>query len=397
MIEPLSSLLRPTRLEDFVWQKELVWEDKPIRRYLEVGRIPSMIFWWFPWTGKTTLANIIAKKINARFYQMSGVTSKKAELIEILAKAKERFRLGVPTLIFLDEIHRWNKAQQDTLLPFVEKWIIILIWATTENPSFTVNNALLSRCKIFNFDKITSEDSKKFLTKNIKKIQDLHPNVEFGEKQIDFISNLSNGDLRNTLNILESLLIMRKKGKLKKSDILKAYEKSIYYDRNGEEHYNIISAVHKSLRDSDADAACYWIQRMLVWGEDPLYIARRLVRFASEDIWPADNNAIVLANTIYETVQKIGMPESDIFLFQLAIYLANAKKSNIVYKISNETKADIEKYGNLPVPLHLRNAPTKMMKDIWYGKNYKYAHDYKDAKIEQEHFPNKLKGRKYIK
>ncbi len=396
-MEPLSSILRPSKLEDFVWQENLIWKNKPIKRYLEIGKIPSMLFWGFPGTGKTTLANIIAKKINAKFYKLSGVTSKKAELIEIISKAKERFRLGVSTLIFLDEIHRWNKAQQDTLLPFVEKWIIILIWATTENPSFTVNNALLSRCKVFNFDKITTKDTKIFLKKNMWKIQKLYPNVEFGLKQIDFIANMTNGDLRNTLNILESLLIMKNKGKLKKNDILKAYEKNIYYDRNGEEHYNIISAIHKSLRDSDADAACYWIQRMLVGWEDPLYIARRLIRFASEDIWPEDNNALILANTVYETIQKIWMPESDIFLFQLAIYLAKAKKSNITYRVSNETKGDIEKYGNLPVPLHLRNASTKLMESMWYGKGYKYAHDYKDTKVQQEHFPKKLKWRKYIK
>ena len=395
-MEPLWSLLRPKTLEDFVGQPHLIWENKPIKSFLHHGQIPSMIFWWPPWCGKTTLAHIIANSLQGDFIQLSWVTSKKDDLKDIIEQAQTNLQYKKNTIVFLDEIHRRNKAQQDSLLPYVEKWIITLIWATTENPSFTINNALLSRSRIFVFEKLSEQEIASFIKTNQEKIKQKYPEIELNEENISLVSKLGNGDLRNSLNILESALIQKKSWILTDSDILQAGQKPLYYDRNWEEHYNIISAVHKSLRDSDPDAACYRVQRMLVWWEDPLYVARRLLRFASEDIGLADNNALLLANQVYDSVAKIGMPECDVFLIQLTVYLAKAPKSNQAYKISIQTKQDIQKFWNLPVPMHIRNAPTKMMEDLWYGKDYKYAHDYKDAKVDQEHFPPELKWRRYL-
>lgn len=338
---------------------------------------------------------IISYQIQADFFQLSGVTSKKEDLKTIIDQAKINHQYGKTTIIFLDEIHRRNKAQQDTLLPHVEKGIITLIWATTENPSFTINNALLSRCRVFVFEKISEQDIVNFLHKNIETIEKKYPEIIIPETSLQLISKLGNGDLRNSINILESAIFLKKSGELTEDIILQGGQKSVYYDRDGEEHYNIISAVHKSLRDSDGDAACYWIQRMLVGGEDPLYVARRLLRFASEDIGPADNNALLLANQVYDAVAKIGIPECDIFLFQLALYLAKAPKNNITYKISLQTKEDIAKYGNIPVPMVIRNAPTKLMKDLGYGTGYQYAHDMPGHQTDNQHFPDELKGRKY--
>lgn len=394
-MEPLSSILRPKSLENFVGQTHLVWEDMPISTFIKNKKIPSMLFWGPPWCWKTTLAEIIASSINAEFFQLSWVRSKKEDLNVIIEKAELNQKYWIPTLVFLDEIHRWNKSQQDTLLPFVEKWTITLIGATTENPSFTVNNALLSRCRLFVFEKITPEEVYSFLVSQKEKIHKEYPDIEVPEDVLNFLSNAANGDLRNAINLLESALLLLWRWELTTEHLIKAWSQQVYYDRDGEEHYNIISAVHKSLRDSDPHAACYWIQRMLVAWEDPLYIARRLLRFASEDIWLADNNALLLANQVYDAVSKVGMPECWIFLMQLAVYLWRAPKSNLVYKIDNQTKADVQKYGNLPVPMHIRNAPTKMMSELGYWKWYKYAHDYPWAKVDQEHFPDKLKWRKY--
>ena len=394
-MEPLSSILRPKSLENFVGQTHLVWEDMPISTFIKNKKIPSMLFWGPPWCWKTTLAEIIASSINAEFFQLSWVRSKKEDLNAIIEKAELNQKYWIPTLVFLDEIHRWNKSQQDTLLPFVEKWTITLIGATTENPSFTVNNALLSRCRLFVFEKITPEEVYSFLVSQKEKIHKEYPDIELPEDVLNFLSNVANGDLRNAINLLESALLLLWRWELTTEHLIKAWSQQVYYDRDGEEHYNIISAVHKSLRDSDPHAACYWIQRMLVAWEDPLYIARRLLRFASEDIWLADNNALLLANQVYDAVSKVGMPECWIFLMQLAVYLWRAPKSNLVYKIDNQTKADVQKYGNLPVPMHIRNAPTKMMSELGYWKWYKYAHDYPWAKVDQEHFPDKLKWRKY--
>jgi len=391
VMEPLSSILRPKSLETFVGQHHLVGEWMPISTFLENKKIPSMLFWGPPGCGKTTLAEIIANSMQAEFFQLSWVRSKKEDLSEIIKKAELNLKYWTPTLVFLDEIHRWNKSQQDTLLPFVEKGTITLIWATTENPSFTVNNALLSRCRLFVFEKITPEDVFEFLSKEKDTIK-----KHYSNDVLKFLAKNANWDLRNAINLLESALLLLWKWELTEDHLIKAWTQQVYYDRDWEEHYNIISAVHKSLRDSDPHAACYWIQRMLVAWEDPLYIARRLLRFASEDIWLADNNALLLANQVYDAIQKVGMPECSIFLMQLAVYLARAPKSNLCEKIDLATKQDIQKYWNLPVPMVIRNAPTKMMKDLWYWKWYKYAHDYPWAKVDQEHFPDELKWRKYF-
>ena len=407
--EPLSSYLRPKSLEEFVWQSHLVWPGKPLSVFLQSGKVPSMLFRGPPGCGKTTIAHIISQTLQADFFYLSWVTSKKEDLLKLVDQAKINFQYGKSTIIFLDEIHRRNKAQQDTLLPYMEKWTVILIWATTENPSFTVNNALLSRCRVFVFEKLSDQEIFDFIKQQFSLILKKHPDLKLTDDHILFISKLGNWDLRNALNVLESAIFLAKDWQITDQLILQAGQKSIYYDRDGEEHYNIISAIHKSLRDSDPDAACYRVQRMLMGGEDPLYLARRLLRFASEDIWLADNNALLLANQVYDAVAKIWMPECDVFLFQLAIYLAKAKKNNIAYRTALATKADVEKYGNLPVPLHLRNAPTKLMKELEYGKWYKYAHDgkmetlkngkidgYDTRDIDQEHFPEELKWRKYI-
>lgn len=395
--EPLSSYVRPQSLDDFTWQSHLVWPGKPLSVFLQSGKVPSMLFRGPPGCGKTTIAHIISQTLQADFFYLSWVTSKKEDLLKLVDQAKNNFAYGKSTIIFLDEIHRWNKAQQDTLLPYVEKWTVILIGATTENPSFTVNNALLSRCRIFVFEKLSDEEIFDFIKKQFPLILTHYPDISITDEQILLISKLGNWDLRNALNIFESAIFLAKGGIITDEIVLQSWQKTVYYDRDGEEHYNIISAIHKSLRDSDGDAACYRIQRILMGWEDPLYLARRLLRFASEDIWPADNNALLLANQVYDAVAKIWMPECDVFLFQLALYLAKAKKNNIAYTIAIATKQDVQKYGNLPVPLHLRNAPTKLMKDLGYGTWYIYAHDYPDAKIDQEHFPSELKGRKYIR
>ena len=410
--EPLSSYVRPKSLDDFVWQSHLVWPDKPLSIFLQSEKVPSMIFRWPPGCGKTTIAYIISKTLHADFFMLSWVTSKKDDLLKLVDQAKTNFQYGKSTIIFLDEIHRRNKAQQDTLLPYVEKGTVILIGATTENPSFTVNNALLSRCRVFVFEKLSEEEIFDFIKKQYSLILQKHPALHMTDEHMLLIGKLGNGDLRNALNILESAIFLAKDWNITDQIILQAWQKTVYYDKNGEEHYNIISAIHKSLRDSDADAACYRVQRMLMCGEDPLYLARRLLRFASEDIWPADNNALLLANQVYDAVAKLWMPECDVFLFQLTIYLAKAKKNNIAYRAALATRADVEKYGNLPVPLHLRNASTKLMSDLDYGKWYVYAHDkiksttsnsqhdvlkgYDTSSVDQEHFPSELKGRKYI-
>ncbi len=398
--EPLSSFVRPQSLDDFVWQSHLVWPGKPLSVFLQSDKVPSMIFRGPPWCGKTTIAHIISQTLHADFFYLSWVTSKKDDLLKLVDQAKVNFQYGKSTIIFLDEIHRRNKAQQDTLLPYVERGTVILIGATTENPSFTVNNALLSRCRVFVFEKLSDEEIFAFIKRQFPLIQKKHPWIIFTDEHILLISKLGNWDLRNALNVLESVIFLAKDGVVTDQVILQAWQKTIYFDRNGEEHYNIISAIHKSLRDSDGDAACYRVQRMLVGWEDPLYLARRLLRFASEDIWPADNNALLLANQVYDTVAKLWMPECDVALFQLTIYLAKAKKNNIAYRTAIATKQDVEKYGNLPVPLHLRNAPTKLMKELDYGKWYKYAHDtsegYDTSWIDQEHFPSELKGRTYL-
>lgn len=413
-MEPLASRYRPNNLDEFVGQEKLVGENGTLKRLISSGKIPSMIFWGPPGTGKTTLAYIISQQLMYDFHRLIAVNSGKDHLRKIVKLAIQNQEYNKRTILFLDEIHRWNKAQQDALLPYVEKGILTLIGATTENPSFSINSALLSRAKVFIFEKLSSQDILKFIKsvgkkeilakgeaifQNFAKKPKLKNITNFiPETVYEIISEMANGDLRNALNILEtSLDLAIGTGTiLNKEIVIESLERQLYYDKSGEEHYNIISAIHKSMRSSNPDAAAYWTKRMLEAGEDPLYIARRMIRFASEDIGNADINALILANTVYDACHKIGRPECDLFLIQLAIYLSKAPKDNTVYKVEGLIKEDIIKYGNLAVPIHLRNAPTKFMKDIGYGKDYQYDHDLESKKSDQECMPEELKNKSYL-
>ena len=395
-ITPLASLLRPEKIDDLVGQDHLIGEWKPIRKFIEAGRLPSILLWGPPGCGKTSLACVIANSLDAEFFHLSWVLSKKEDVVKIISKAQKNYQDGRQTILFLDEIHRWSKSQQDVLLPWVEKGIITLIGATTENPSFTVINALLSRCRTYILKEISEEEIIRFLMKNKERIQERYSKILLqDEENLKLIAHLGNGDLRNTLNLLETACILQWEGTLTKEIILESGGKSLAYDANGEEHYNLISAMHKSLRDSDGDAAIYWIGRMLAGGEDPRYIARRMMNFASEDIY--DPAAITLTNSIYEICEKMGMPECELPLLNTAYYLADAPKDNRIYLAQKAMHKDIQNYGNLGVPLHLRNAPTGLMKEVGYGKWYEYAHNLENKKSSQEHFPEELKGRKYRK
>ena len=388
--KPLADRLRPLKLEDFLGQEEIVGENKLLREAIENDNIPSMIFWGPPGTGKTTLALIIAQKTNSEFIKISAVSSGLKDLREIIEKAEINHRLGKKTILFIDEIHRWNKTQQDALLPHIESGLIILIGATTENPSFEVQGALLSRVRVFVFKQLDDKSMEKIIKRGMKSIS-----VRANKKSIDFLISISNGDARVALNILEYASFQSKEIDI---DIIKeaAQKTSLIYDKNGEEHYNIISALHKSMRGSDANASLYWLARLIEGGEDPLYIARRIIRFAAEDIGLANSRALDLAVNVYNACHYIGYPECDVILAEAVVYMAKSKKSNELYVAYNKAKEDIEKTGNLGVPLHLRNATTKLMDEIGYGKGYKYSPDYKYEE-NQEYMPEKLKNRKYFK
>jgi putative ATPase len=395
--KPLADRMRPEKLEDFLGQDDVVGEGKMLRQAIEADNLPSMIFWGPPGSGKTTLAHIIAKKTGSDFIQISAVTSGLKDLRVVIKKAEENKFFNKRTILFIDEMHRWNKAQQDALLPHVEKGTITLIGATTENPSFEIRGALLSRCRVFVLKQLGEADIVIILEKAVadkeKGLGDLDLKIEDGV--LGKLAQMSNGDVRTALNVLEytssvdnNITFARIKEALQKAYLL--------YDKDGEEHYNLISALHKSMRGSNADAALYWLGRMLEGGEDPLYIARRLVRFASEDIGLANSRALEQAVAAYQACHFLGMPECNVVLAQVVVYMAKCQKSNELYVAYGEVARDVEDFGNLPVPLHIRNAPTKLMKELNYGKDYKYSPNF-DYKEEQEYLPEKLKGKKYLK
>ena len=398
---PLADRLRPESLADFVGQKEIVGEGKLLRQAMENDEIPSMIFWGPPGTGKSTLARIIAKMTKSHFVQLSAVSSGVKEFREIIKLAADRRKFnGQRTILFIDEIHRWNKAQQDGLLPYVEQGMITLIGATTENPSFEVISALLSRSRVFVLNQLSEHDLELIIQ---RAVQTGFPKlkIDADDKLIRYLASLANGDGRVALNALEFAVNSTKpnsQGKiiLDKEIIKESLQKSSFlYDKAGEQHYNIISALHKSVRGGNADAALYWLGRMLEAGEDPLYVARRLVRMSVEDIGLADPAALPLAVAAYQAAHFLGMPECDIALAECVVYLARAKKSVEVYQAYGQVKQDVKETMDEPVPLHLRNAPTKLMQDLNYGKDYKYSPSY-DWQEDQEYLPEKLKGKKYL-
>ena len=354
-----------------------------------------MILWGPPGTGKTTLASIIAHETQAEFVKLSAVNSGKQDLVTVIARANENKFFGKKTILFVDEIHRWNKAQQDALLPHVEHGTIILIGATTENPSFEVISALISRSRVLVLNKLEAQDIYEILKRALVDKQNGlgEKNIEISQEIIVQLAKLANGDARMALNTLEAAA---QQARVITSELIKKIlQKShLYYDKTGEEHYNIISALHKSMRGGDANAALYWLARMLEGGQDPVYLARRLLRFASEDVGLADNFAIVLANATFDACHKLGMPECNVHLAQLVIYLAKAKKSVGAYFAYGKAKKDVEIFGNLPVPLHIRNSPTKLMQELGYSKGYKYT-PLEDSS-DQEYLPKELKGRKYF-
>jgi len=401
---PLADRIRPETLDDFFGQEEIISEGKLLRRAIEKDELFSMLFWGPPGSGKTTLAKIVAKLTKSNFESISATSSGKADLKRVISEAEDKRKMrNERTILFIDEIHRWNKAQQDALLPFVENGIIILIGATTENPSFEVNSALLSRCRVFVIKPLSPENLKLIIKRAMsdKEKGFGYLDIQVTEKTLDFLAIMSNGDARTALNALEIAIKASRKGEQKmvqldQEIITEALQKTnLIYDRAGEEHYNIISALHKSMRGSDPDASLYWMARMLEAGEDPLFIARRLIRFASEDIGLADPEALVQASSAFTACHYIGVPECNVILAQAVVYLAKATKSNSLYIAYGKVKKDIEERGNDPVPLHLRNAPTELMKNIGYGAGYKYNPDF-NKPVEQEYMPEGLEGRKYL-
>jgi len=402
--QPLAARLRPRNLDEYAGQKHLLGEGKILRRLIENDNISSMIFWGPPGAGKTTLARIIAEKTNSEFIDFSAVTSGIKEIKTVMQQAEETRKLGGKTIVFVDEIHRFNKSQQDAFLPFVEKGSIILIGATTENPSFEINSALLSRCRVFVLQPLAQEDIAGIIERALKDERGFGLNtIDISREIIDIIAAFANGDARTALSVLEMVILnsdVNKDGKITVTKELLEQcisKKSLLYDKKGEEHYNIISALHKSMRNSDADAAVYWLARMLEAGEDPLYIARRIVRFASEDIGLADPHALVQAVSAYQACHFIGMPECSVHLTQAAVYMSLAPKSNSMDTAYLSAKQDALNTLAEPVPLQIRNAPTKLMKELNYGKGYKYAHDYEDKLTNLECLPESLKGREYYK
>ncbi|MBR1671355.1 MAG: replication-associated recombination protein A [Fretibacterium sp.] len=402
--QPLAARLRPRSLEEFVGQTHLLGPGKVLRRLIEEDRVSSMIFWGPPGVGKTTLASIIAARTRASFINFSAVTSGIKEIRTVMQQAEENRRFGARTIVFVDEIHRFNRAQQDAFLPFVEKGSIILIGATTENPSFEVNGALLSRCKVFVMKALTPEELTGLLSRALTAPRGFGGRrVNMPRDMLEAVAAFANGDARTALLTLEMVVL---NGEVSENGAVTVTretleqctsKKSLLYDKKGEEHYNLISALHKSMRNSDPDAAVYWLARMLEAGEDPLYIARRVVRFASEDVGLADPRALEMAVAAYQACHFIGMPECSVHLTQAVVHLSVAPKSNALYVAYEEAKRDAVTQLAEPVPLVIRNAPTRLMKELDYGKGYQYAHDAEDRLTAMQCLPDSLVGREYYR
>ncbi len=400
---PLADRMRPESLDEYVGQSHLVGPQKILWMMIEYDKVSSMIFWGPPGVGKTTLARIIAHQTKSHFVNFSAVTSGIKEIKEVMKDAQMRKNMGQETIVFVDEIHRFNKAQQDAFLPYVEKGSIILIGATTENPSFELNNALLSRCRVFVLNALTQKDLEELIVRAIqspKGFGELH--IEIAKEDIEAIAAFAGGDARFALNTLEMVVYNSPndiEGIHVSKDILKQclQRKSLVYDKQGEEHYNIISALHKSMRNSDVQASIYWLARMLEAGENPLYVARRIVRFASEDIGMADSRALEICIAAYQACHYLGMPECNVHLTHAVVYCALAPKSNALEVAYFAAADDAKKTLEEPVPLHIRNAPTKLMKDLGYGANYEYSHDYKYHMTDMQCLPDALKDQVYYK